>query len=112
MFSKLIFNSDVSGVTMQPPVVNITDCSFFLRPFKQSKATVRLKEDMKKVVAVPLTEQRNSSYTKLFGVSLQDLQQQGLTENGIPAVVGNIVEYLTKNGKSSLTCCFYSFHIQ
>ncbi|XP_053778863.1 protein FAM13A isoform X2 [Desmodus rotundus] len=65
---------------------------------EQSKATVRLKEDMKKVVAVPLTEQRNSSYTKLFGVSLQDLQQQGLTENGIPAVVGNIVEYLTKNG--------------
>ncbi|XP_035882429.1 protein FAM13A isoform X2 [Phyllostomus discolor] len=64
----------------------------------QSKATVRLKEDMKKIVAVPLTEQRNSTYTRLFGVSLQDLQQQGLTENGVPAVVGNIVEYLTKNG--------------
>ncbi|CAK6432977.1 unnamed protein product [Pipistrellus nathusii] len=64
----------------------------------QSKATVRLKEDMKKIVAVPLSEQKNSTYKKLFGVSLQDLQQQGLTENGIPAIVGNIVEYLTKNG--------------
>ncbi|XP_014307558.1 protein FAM13A isoform X2 [Myotis lucifugus] len=64
----------------------------------QSKATVRLKEDMKKIVAVPLSEQKNSTYKKLFGVSLQDLQQQGLTVNGIPAIVGNIVEYLTKNG--------------
>ncbi|XP_058577904.1 protein FAM13A isoform X2 [Neofelis nebulosa] len=64
----------------------------------QSKAAVRLKEDMKKIVAVPLNEQRSSTYKKLFGVSLQDLQQQGLTENGIPAIVENIVEYLTKHG--------------
>nr|XP_019596668.1 PREDICTED: protein FAM13A isoform X1 [Rhinolophus sinicus] len=64
----------------------------------QSKATVRLKEDMKKIVAVPLNDQRNPTYKKLFGVSLQDLQQQGLTENGIPAIVGSIVEYLTKHG--------------
>ncbi|XP_046512040.1 protein FAM13A isoform X3 [Equus quagga] len=66
----------------------------------QSKAAVRLKEDMKKIVAVPLNEQRNSTYKKLFGVSLQDLEQQGLTENGVPAIVGNIVEYLTKHGLS------------
>lgn len=59
---------------------------------------------MKKIVAVPLNEQRNSSYKKLFGVSLQDLQQQGLTENGIPAIVGTLVDYLTKHGKS----CFHS----
>ena len=98
------FNSGVSPVTMQPPVVNMTDCSFFLRSFKQSKAAVRLKEDMKKIVAVPLNEQRSSTYKKLFGVSLQDLQQQGLTENGIPAIVENIVEYLTKHGK----LCFNS----
>uniref|UniRef100_A0A7N5K127 Family with sequence similarity 13 member A n=1 Tax=Ailuropoda melanoleuca TaxID=9646 RepID=A0A7N5K127_AILME len=64
----------------------------------QSKAAVRLKEDMKKIVAVPLNEQRSSTYKKLFGVSLQDLQQQGLTENGVPAVVGTIVEYLVKHG--------------
>uniref|UniRef100_A0AAA9SMS7 Family with sequence similarity 13 member A n=2 Tax=Bos TaxID=9903 RepID=A0AAA9SMS7_BOVIN len=64
----------------------------------QSKTAVRLKEDMKKIVAVPLHEQRNPTYTKLFGVSLQDLHQQGLTENGVPAIVGSIVEYLTMHG--------------
>nr|XP_021557972.1 protein FAM13A [Neomonachus schauinslandi] len=69
-----------------------------VRKRQQSKAAVRLKEDMKKIVAVPLNEQRNSTYKKLFGVSLQDLQQQGLTENGIPAIVGTIVEYLVKHG--------------
>ncbi|XP_049741686.1 protein FAM13A isoform X3 [Elephas maximus indicus] len=63
----------------------------------QSKAAVRLKEDMKKIVAVPLNEQRDPTYTKLFGVSLQELHQQGLTENGIPAIVWNIVEYLTQH---------------
>ncbi|KAK2116010.1 Protein fam13a [Saguinus oedipus] len=82
---------------MQPPVVNMTDCSFFLRSFKQSKAAVRLKEDMKKIVAVPLNEQKDFTYQKLFGVSLQELEQQGLTENGIPGVVWNIVEYLTQH---------------
>nr|XP_058922830.1 protein FAM13A isoform X4 [Kogia breviceps] len=64
----------------------------------QSKAAVRLKEDMKKIAAVPLNEQRSATYTKLFGVSLQDLQQHGLTENGVPAVVESIVEYLTMHG--------------
>ncbi|KAF4019791.1 hypothetical protein G4228_011543 [Cervus hanglu yarkandensis] len=53
---------------------------------------------MKKIVAVPLHEQRNPTYTKLFGVSLQDLHRQGLTENGVPAIVGSIVEYLTLHG--------------
>ncbi|XP_021566149.1 protein FAM13A isoform X1 [Carlito syrichta] len=64
----------------------------------QSKSAVRLKEDMKKIVTVPVNEQRVSTYQKVFGVSLQELQQQGLTENGIPAVVWNIVEYLTQHG--------------
>ncbi|XP_054544106.1 protein FAM13A isoform X2 [Talpa occidentalis] len=64
----------------------------------QSKAAVRLKEDMKKIVAVPLDEQRSLTCKRFFGVSLQDLHQQGLTENGVPTVVGNIVEYLTRHG--------------
>lgn len=53
---------------------------------------------MKKIVVVPLDDPRSSTYKKLFGVSLQDLQQQGLTENGVPAIVGTIVEYLVKHG--------------
>ncbi|XP_045850227.1 protein FAM13A isoform X1 [Meles meles] len=53
---------------------------------------------MKKIVAVPLNDPRSSTYKKLFGVSLQDLEQQGLTENGVPAIVGTIVEFLVKHG--------------
>uniref|UniRef100_A0A8D2D3R2 Family with sequence similarity 13 member A n=1 Tax=Sciurus vulgaris TaxID=55149 RepID=A0A8D2D3R2_SCIVU len=64
----------------------------------QSKAAVRLKEDMKKIVAVPLSEQNDPTYKKLFGVSLQELQQQGLMENGVPSVVWSLVEYLTQHG--------------
>ena len=56
---------------------------------------------MKRMVAVPLHTQSSPTYTKLFGVSLQDLHRQGLTENGVPAIVGSIVEYLTAHGKSS-----------
>uniref|UniRef100_A0A2K5SJU6 Family with sequence similarity 13 member A n=1 Tax=Cebus imitator TaxID=2715852 RepID=A0A2K5SJU6_CEBIM len=66
--------------------------------FSIFKAAVRLKEDMKKIVAVPLNEQKDFTYQKLFGVSLQELEQQGLTENGIPGIVWNIVEYLTQHG--------------
>uniref|UniRef100_H0WMJ0 Family with sequence similarity 13 member A n=1 Tax=Otolemur garnettii TaxID=30611 RepID=H0WMJ0_OTOGA len=66
--------------------------------FKQSKAAVRLKEDMKKIVAVPFNEQRDSTCRKLFGVSLQELERQGLTENGVPAIVWDLVEYLTQHG--------------
>ncbi|XP_030420712.1 protein FAM13A isoform X6 [Gopherus evgoodei] len=64
----------------------------------QSKSAVRLKEDMKKIAALPLSKQRDDSCQKVFGVSLQDLQQQGLTKNGLPAVVWNTVEYLTQHG--------------
>ncbi|XP_067413267.1 protein FAM13A isoform X1 [Emydura macquarii macquarii] len=64
----------------------------------QSKSTVRLKEDMKKLASLPLNKQREATCQKVFGVSLQDLQQQGFTKNGIPLVVWNTVEYLTQHG--------------
>ncbi|XP_021116730.1 protein FAM13A isoform X3 [Heterocephalus glaber] len=64
----------------------------------QSKAAVRLREDMKKIVAVPLSEQQDPAYKKLFGVSLPELQQQGLTKDGVPTVVRSIVEYLVQHG--------------
>ncbi|KFM03640.1 Protein FAM13A, partial [Aptenodytes forsteri] len=66
--------------------------------FKQSKSAVRLKEDMKKIAALPLNKQRDTTCPKVFGVSLLELQQQGLSKNGIPIVVWNIVEYLTQHG--------------
>ncbi|XP_042663777.1 protein FAM13A isoform X2 [Tyto alba] len=64
----------------------------------QSKSAVRLKEDMKKIAALPLNKQRHTTCPKVFGVSLLELQQQGLSKNGIPIVVWNIVEYLTQHG--------------
>ncbi|XP_014745280.1 PREDICTED: protein FAM13A isoform X2 [Sturnus vulgaris] len=65
---------------------------------KQSKSAVRLKEDMKKIAVLPLNKQRDTTCPKVFGVSLVELQQQGLSKNGIPIVVWNIVEYLTQHG--------------
>ncbi|XP_056346618.1 protein FAM13A isoform X5 [Oenanthe melanoleuca] len=65
---------------------------------RQSKSAVRLKEDMKKVAVLPLSKQKDTSCPKVFGVSLVELQQQGLSKNGIPIVVWNIVEYLTQHG--------------
>ncbi|XP_065548276.1 protein FAM13A isoform X3 [Lathamus discolor] len=65
---------------------------------RQSKSAVRLKEDMKKIAAFPLNKQKDTTCPKVFGVSLLELQQQGLSKNGIPIVVWNIVEYLTQHG--------------
>ncbi|XP_029816699.1 protein FAM13A isoform X4 [Manacus vitellinus] len=53
---------------------------------------------MKKIAVLPLNKQRDSTCPKVFGVSLLELQQQGLSKNGIPIVVWNIVEYLTQHG--------------
>ncbi|NWH85605.1 FA13A protein, partial [Aegithalos caudatus] len=66
----------------------------------QSKSAVRLKEDMKKIAVLPLNKQKDTTCPKVFGVSLLELQQQGLSKNGIPIVVWNIVEYLTEHGMS------------
>lgn len=60
---------------------------------------MRLKEDMKKIASLPLNKQKDSTHPKVFGVSLLELEQQGLSKNGIPIVVWNIVEYLTQHGK-------------
>nr|XP_041571442.1 protein FAM13A isoform X2 [Taeniopygia guttata] len=65
---------------------------------RQSKSAARLKEDMKKIAVSPLNKQRDTTCPKVFGVSLLELQQQGLSKNGIPIVVWNIVEYLTQHG--------------
>uniref|UniRef100_A0A669QF79 Family with sequence similarity 13 member A n=1 Tax=Phasianus colchicus TaxID=9054 RepID=A0A669QF79_PHACC len=62
------------------------------------KSAVRLKEDMKKIASLPLNKQKDATRPKVFGVSLLELQQHGLSKNGIPIVVWNIVEYLTQHG--------------
>ncbi|XP_060103044.1 protein FAM13A isoform X1 [Heteronotia binoei] len=69
----------------------------------QSKPAVRLKEDMKKLAAAsgPLSRRRAPSWRRLFGVGLVELQQQGLSRDGIPTVVWEVVEYLSSHGLDS-----------
>nr|XP_051675527.1 protein FAM13A isoform X5 [Oryctolagus cuniculus] len=69
----------------------------------QSKAAVRLREDMKKIVAVPASAARDPAHQQVFGVSLLELRQRGLAEHGVPAVVWSLVEYLTQHGGRSET---------
>ncbi|XP_026528431.1 protein FAM13A isoform X3 [Notechis scutatus] len=84
---------------MPPPIVTLTGCSPFLCPFKQSNSAVRLKGDMKKVAVLPPSRQKGSCHRRrLFGVSLQELQHEGLSKCGIPTVVWDIVEYLSWHG--------------
>ncbi|XP_067850562.1 protein FAM13A isoform X2 [Heptranchias perlo] len=64
----------------------------------QNKAAVRLKEDVKKIMAQPLSMQKTCSVGKVFGVSLYDLQQRGQAKDGIPFVVQHMVEYLQEYG--------------
>ncbi|XP_056423612.1 protein FAM13A isoform X3 [Hyla sarda] len=64
----------------------------------QSKAAVRLKEDMKKVVVRPGRGQIPMPCRRVFGVPLKDLHKRGLIVNGVPAVVCSLVEYLRSEG--------------
>ncbi|XP_062055850.1 protein FAM13A isoform X3 [Lepus europaeus] len=64
----------------------------------QSKAAVQLREDMKKIVAVPASAARDPARQQVFGVSLLELRRRGLAEHGVPAVVWSLVEYLTQHG--------------
>ncbi|XP_015680617.1 protein FAM13A-like, partial [Protobothrops mucrosquamatus] len=83
---------------MPPPIVTLTGCSPFLCPFKQSNSAVKLKEDMKRIAVPPVSRQKGSCHRKLFGTSLQEMQQEGLSKCGIPTVVWDIVEYLSWHG--------------
>ncbi|XP_072112528.1 protein FAM13A isoform X4 [Mobula birostris] len=60
----------------------------------QNKTAVKLKEDVKRIMAQPLGGQRTCSAGKVFGVSLYDLQQRGQTVDSIPLAVRHMVEYL------------------
>ncbi|XP_019956864.1 protein FAM13A isoform X4 [Paralichthys olivaceus] len=61
-----------------------------------NKTAVQVKEDMKKMVQIPMLRPRmvGAKHTKLFGASLFELRQRGLVENGVPLVVQRMVEHL------------------
>uniref|UniRef100_UPI00398E90A3 protein FAM13A-like n=1 Tax=Pristiophorus japonicus TaxID=55135 RepID=UPI00398E90A3 len=91
-------SQSAAACSMEVPVVAMVDCSPFLCSFQQNKAAVRLREDVKKIVAQPLSMQRVCGFGKVFGVALYELQQRGQTFDGIPFVVQHMVEYLQEYG--------------
>ncbi|XP_063074740.1 protein FAM13A isoform X2 [Engraulis encrasicolus] len=66
-----------------------------------NKAAVQIKEDMKKMVQLPMLKPRPTATeggNKVFGVSLSELKSRGLVEDGVPLVIRNMVEYLKEHG--------------
>ncbi|XP_061626836.1 protein FAM13A isoform X2 [Phyllopteryx taeniolatus] len=61
-----------------------------------NEAAVQVKEDMKKMVQMPVLRPRSvaAKQTRLFGAPLPELQERGLTEDGVPQVVHRMVEHL------------------
>ncbi len=89
--------------------VDVVDCSFLFCFSKHNKAAVQIKEDMKRMVQLPMIKPYPATATggkKIFGVSLLELRDLGLVKDGVPVVVRSMVEYLEKHGKccSQLTC--------
>uniref|UniRef100_A0A672KHW6 Family with sequence similarity 13 member A n=1 Tax=Sinocyclocheilus grahami TaxID=75366 RepID=A0A672KHW6_SINGR len=66
-----------------------------------NKAAVQIKEDMKRMVQLPMIKASPATATagkKIFGVSLLELRGLGLVKDGVPVVVRSMVEYLEKHG--------------
>ncbi|XP_061573999.1 protein FAM13A isoform X2 [Cololabis saira] len=64
-----------------------------------NKTAVLVKEDMKKMVQIPILRSRAvaAKHNKLFGASLFELREQGLLEDGVPSVVRRMVEHLRRH---------------
>ncbi|XP_037111651.1 protein FAM13A isoform X2 [Syngnathus acus] len=64
-----------------------------------NEAAVQVKEDMKKMVRMPVLKSCSvaSKHIRLFGAPLLELQEKGLTEDGVPLVVRRMVEHLCNN---------------
>nr|XP_046272138.1 LOW QUALITY PROTEIN: protein FAM13A [Scatophagus argus] len=62
-----------------------------------NKTAVQVKEDMKKMVQIPILRPRTDKHPKLFGASLFELQERGLLVDGVPLVLRRMVEHLCKH---------------
>lgn len=84
------------------PTVPVVDCCSLLCTPQHNKSAVRVKEDMKRMVQLPMLRPRvaEAKGGKLFGVSLLELRALGLVEDGVPLVVRGMVEHLRKHGES------------
>lgn len=82
-------------------IVSESNCCCLLFTLQHNKTAVQVKEDMKKMVQIPILRPRAvaAKHTKLFGASLFELCEKGLVEDGVPLVVRKMVEYLSKHGE-------------
>lgn len=80
--------------------MSVADCCSLIS-LQHNKTAVLVKEDMKKMVQIPILRSKTvvAKHTKLFGVSLLELQEKGLVEDGVPVVVRRMVEHLRKHGE-------------
>ncbi|XP_068614222.1 protein FAM13A-like [Brachionichthys hirsutus] len=62
-----------------------------------NETAVLVKEDMKKMVQIPMLRPRTVKHAKLFGASLFELQERGLLEDGVPLVLRRMVEHLRQH---------------
>uniref|UniRef100_A0A3B1JCU3 Family with sequence similarity 13 member A n=1 Tax=Astyanax mexicanus TaxID=7994 RepID=A0A3B1JCU3_ASTMX len=70
-----------------------------------NKAAVQIREDMKKMVQLPILKPWPDSAAttvvrgqRVFGVSLLEMRELGLVKDGVPVVVRKMVEYLRQHG--------------
>lgn len=54
---------------------------------------------MKKMVQIPMLRPRMVKPTQQFGVSLAELQERSLVEDGVPLVLRKMAEHLRKHGE-------------
>uniref|UniRef100_A0AAY4ALE5 Rho-GAP domain-containing protein n=1 Tax=Denticeps clupeoides TaxID=299321 RepID=A0AAY4ALE5_9TELE len=65
-----------------------------------NKAAVQIKEDMKRMVQMPILKPRSTSADRkgVFGLSLLEVDKLGLADKGVPLVVRSMVEFLREHG--------------
>ncbi|XP_075888738.1 protein FAM13A isoform X2 [Nelusetta ayraudi] len=63
-----------------------------------NKTAAQVKEDMKKMVQIPMLRPRTVKPNQQFGVSLAELQERSLVDDGVPRVLRRMVEHLRKHG--------------
>lgn len=90
-------------MSVSASIVSVSDCCCLLS-LQHNKAAVQVKEDMKKMVQMPIPRPRivAPKHTKVFGASLFELRNQGLLEDGVPLVVRRMVEHLRKHGEAKM----------
>ncbi|KPP71737.1 hypothetical protein Z043_109326 [Scleropages formosus] len=91
--------SPAIGASVQPVTVPVVDCAPFLCSLKHNRAAAQIREDVKKMVQLPLLRQGRPGARdrRLFGVPLLELKALGLAADGVPWVVGIMVEFLREH---------------